>query len=103
MDTAKPYLRMELNLDILSKDLSIPTRYLSEVINVFFQKNFYDFINDYRIEECKRLFNDPNYNKNNILEIAYESGFNTKATFNSAFKKRTGITPLQYRRNNTSN
>lgn len=103
METEKPFLDMDLNLDILSKELSIRTRYLSEVINIYFQKNFFDFINDYRIEECKRLFNDSKYDKRNILEIAYESGFNTKATFNSAFKKCTGVTPLQYRKNNSGN
>lgn len=103
METEKPFLNMDLNLDILSKELSIQTRYLSEVINVFFQKNFFDFINDYRIEECKRLFNDSKYDNRNILEIAFESGFNTKATFNSAFKKRTSVTPLQYRKNNSRN
>jgi AraC-like DNA-binding protein len=99
MENTKPYLNMTLNLTDLANELSIPARYLSQVINDSFQKNFYDFINIYRIEECKRILNDPHSGNKNILEIAYESGFNTKATFNSAFKKFTGLTPKQYRNN----
>ena len=103
MKTAKPYLNMSINLTALANELSIPARYLSQVINESFSKNFYDFVNLYRIEECKRLFNDPHFEKKNILEIAFESGFNTKATFNSAFKKFTGLTPKEYRKNISEN
>jgi AraC-like DNA-binding protein len=99
MDTKKTYLNMTLSLNDLARELSIPSRYLSEVINEAFQKSFFDFINYYRVNESKRLFQDSDYNKFSILGIAYESGFNTKATFNSAFKKATGITPKEYRRN----
>ncbi len=98
METTKPYLNMTLSLNDLAQELSISPKHLSQVINESFQKNFFDFINFYRVNESKRFLQDSGYNKYTVLGIAYESGFNTKATFNSAFKKVTGITPKEYRR-----
>ena len=73
--------------------------YLSHVINASFNQNFRDFINSYRIEESKsRLVQDDM----NILNIAYEVGFNSKSAFNTAFKKFTGMTPKEYRKKNIS-
>jgi AraC-like DNA-binding protein len=92
--TKKPYLEFEISLKDLSESLSISKRNLSHVINKEFDKNFYDFINHYRLEKVK---NDLLKSNNQIKEIMYLSGFSNKATFNLIFKKNTGLTPTQYR------
>jgi AraC-like DNA-binding protein len=60
--------------------------------------SFFEYINSLRIEEAKSLLADPNKHKLNVIEIAYQVGFNNKVTFNTTFKKSTGITPTEYRR-----
>lgn len=102
METNKPYLNPLLSLNLLADELSVSPKHLSQIFNNSFQQNFYQFINSYRIEEVKKKLNDntSEQNKNNILEIAYEAGFNSKNTFNSAFKKHTGMTPSAFRKLN---
>jgi len=97
MENEKPYLDPEITMITLSERCGIPVRSLSEVINMSYGYNFYDFINLYRIQESERLFRDQEDNKT-ILEILYEVGFNSKSSFNKAFKKYTGKTPTEYRR-----
>lgn len=99
----KPYLNPDLKLDILAQNLSIPAKYLSQIINEMFHQNFYDFINQYRVKECINSLKDENNSRTTLLSIAFECGFNTKATFNSAFKKFTGVTPTEFRKNNNLN
>ena len=94
----KPYLNPDLNLDNLAETLSIPTRNLSQIINVAFNQNFFDFISDYRIHEARRVLSDPAYKKQTILDILYEVGFNSKSSFNQLFKKKTGMTPSEFRK-----
>jgi AraC-like DNA-binding protein len=67
------------------------------VINQRFHKNFNDFINDYRIEEAKKMLGHKKTRDYKLLTIAYEVGFNSKTTFNVVFKKKVGMTPSQYR------
>ena len=98
MESAKPYLDPSISLHELADELSIPPHHLSQVINSEFKKNFFDFINFYRINESKKILSGFDSNKKTILEILYESGFNSKSVFNSAFKKHTGLTPTQYRK-----
>jgi AraC-like DNA-binding protein len=59
-------------------------------------KNFYNLVNDYRVEEVKRRLEDPQYKHLTILAIAYDSGFNAKSSFNTIFKEKTGSTPSEY-------
>lgn len=92
----KPYLDSELNLIRLSELLSISTHHLSYVINTGFKKNFFQYVNEYRIEYAKKLLKDP-HSKLSILGIAYESGFNSKTSFNTTFKKLTDQTPSEYK------
>jgi len=94
----KPYLDPELTLAKLSKQLSIPSRYLSQIINEQTDKNFYDFINYYRIEESKILLKEKLRNEKYISEILFIVGFNSRSSFNNAFKKYTGYTPSDYRK-----
>jgi len=98
MKTNKPYLNPSINIAELSKNLSIHPRYISQVINQLLQKNFYDFVNSYRIEEAKRYLANNDDQKMTILEILYEVGFNSKSAFNTAFKKHVGMTPIEYKK-----
>ncbi len=97
METKKPYLNPTITLKELSDELSIPPRFLSQVINEYYHKNFFDFMNQHRIEAAKQLFNDPVHANKTVLQILYEVGFNSKSSFNIAFKKVVGMTPSQYR------
>jgi AraC-like DNA-binding protein len=97
MRSEKPYLDAGLTIVKLGRRLSIPPRYLSQVINEHLKVNFYDFVNGYRVEEAKRLLDDGSHGQKNLLEILYEAGFNTKSAFNRAFKKHTGMTPSRYK------
>lgn len=97
MEREKPYLNPNVSLQDVSAQLSIPLRFLSQVINEYYKKNFFDFINQYRIEEAKKLIrNSANANKK-MFAILYDSGFNSKSSFNAAFKKNVGMTPSEFR------
>ena len=61
-------------------------------------KNFFEFVNEYRIEEAKRMLISNEYKESTILEILYEAGFNSKSVFNSLFKTDTNLTPKEFRR-----
>lgn len=95
----KPFLDANINIESLAKRLSLPERTLSRILNQHFGKNFFEFINGYRIEEAKRLLADPANKEMNILDILAEAGFSSKSTFNAIFKKYVGQTPSQYRKN----
>jgi len=95
-ESDKPYLNGKLGLQEVADHLDISGNHLSQVINEQIGKTFFDFVNDYRIQEVKaRLANLDNQNFT-LLAIAYDSGFNSKSSFNNIFKKNTGITPSQY-------
>ena len=100
MEKEKPYLESELTIKQLARHLSIPYLHLSQVINERLNKNFYHFINQYRVEEAKRqlaeLRNRPG---KTILAVAHESGFNSKSSFNLVFKQFVKLTPSQYMKN----
>lgn len=97
MEREKPYLAPTLTLEQLSTQLEIPKRTLSNIINRHFERNFFEFINHYRIEEAKRRLADVNGAGQTVMDIMLDSGFNTKATFNSFFKKLVGMTPTEFR------
>ena len=95
----KSYLDSELTLSNLAKDINMSRTQLSQLINDGLGENFYDFINKYRVEEVKRLMTDPQAKNFNLLGIALEAGFKSKSTFNLIFKRFTGLTPTEYRKN----
>ena len=99
MEQKKPYLDPELTLTQLAKDFSISRGQLSLLINEGIGDNFYDFINKYRIEAVKKLMIDPLVKNYNLFGIALEAGFKSKSTFNLIFKRFTGLTPTEYRKN----
>src|SRR5688572_14284419 len=96
MDSNKPYLKSDLKISELADSLGVPYYQLSQLINDEFLVNFYDFINKYRVEEAKKLLIEDT-NNYKILAIAYEVGFNSKATFNRVFKKFTQLTPSEFK------
>jgi AraC-like DNA-binding protein len=94
MTKEKPYLNPKLTLAELAQSLSVPTNHLSQIINQYEQVNFHDFVNKYRVEE---FIQKAQSNKNfSLLAHALDSGFNSKSTFNSVFKKLKSVTPSQY-------
>lgn len=95
----KPFLNPNLTIQDISKEIEIPVRDLSILINHKLGQHFYDFVNTYRIEQAMDTLKDATKNKVTILEILYEVGFNSKSSFNAAFKKHTGKTPTSYRNN----
>lgn len=94
----KPYLNSSLTIQDVSKETEIPVRDLSLLINHQLGQHFYDFVNTYRIESAMNILKDNTKSKVTILEILYEVGFNSKSSFNTAFKKHTGNTPTFYRK-----
>jgi len=93
----KLFLDPEITLTKLSSRIGITSKQLSQVINQNKNENYSQFIARYRIEEAKRLLSLPEYHNFKISAIAYESGFNSISSFNTAFKKLTNITAIQYR------
>ncbi len=99
MQSQKPYLEPDLTLEDLAAQIAIKPKLLSQVINELLQQNFFLFINHYRIEEAKRLLDNPKDKKITVLEVMYQVGFNSKSSFNTLFKKETGITPSEFKKN----
>ena len=97
MKDNKLYLDPSLTLIDVARKIGLAPSHVSQIINESFNQNFRDFINKYRIEESKLLLTRRNQNLN-ILGIAHDAGFNSKSSFNSAFKKHTGTTPKEYRK-----
>lgn len=96
MKNDKPFLNQELTLAELSAALHQSPEFVSSILNGRLNKNFFDFINYYRVEEFKARCLDPQYKLLTIISIAFDSGFNSKATFNRVFKKSVGLTPGEY-------
>ena len=100
MNDHKPYLDENITIKDLAEGVKIPSHHLSIVINNRLNKNFYTFINEYRIKEAAAILDDPENFEASIIAIAFRSGFNSKSTFNSVFKKIMGQTPSEYRNRN---
>lgn len=102
MQTEKPYLNEKLTISDLAGSLNISRHHLTQVLNENLGKNFYTFINEYRIEDVKNLLTDKNKKHLTILALAYECGFNSKSSFNTIFKKYTGYTPSEFIKKNSN-
>ena len=98
MQERKPYLNPDLNLVDLAREMSYSRAQLSEVINSGFEKNFNDYVNEYRVDAFKDMLAQGRHKQLSLLGIAYECGFNSKATFNRVFKKFTHNSPSDYLR-----
>ena len=93
MQKEKPYLNPALKVSDLAESLEVPAYQLTQCLNGVFNQSFSDFINSYRIDTFKQLLQEPNADQYTLMALAFESGFNSKATFNRAVKKLTGKSP----------
>lgn len=98
MENEKVYREPDITLQSLAEKLSVSPHVLSQVLNEKLNRNFPDFINWYRVEEAKRIFQTPRGAQKKIATVAFDVGFNTIVAFYNAFKKYTGMTPAQYKK-----
>lgn len=98
MISNEPYLDSSLTIQDLAEQLKMPVKDLSALINLYMDKHFFDFINEYRIEKAKEILKDASQKDLTILEILYQVGFNSKSSFSTSFKKYTGKTPTEFRK-----
>ncbi len=96
LNTQKIYRQNDITLQKLSILLDTTRHNTSQIINEHFELNFFELINMYRIEEAKELLKGEKPKNFNIIDVAYEVGFNNKVTFNKSFKKYNNVTPTQY-------
>ncbi len=97
MEEEKPYLNPELSLQGLADQLCMSRHQLSALINQGRKMNFYEFVNSYRIDEFKLLIQQAEKKHLKMVTVAFEAGFNSKASFNRIFKQMTGQTPSEFR------
>ncbi|TVZ39870.1 AraC-like DNA-binding protein [Alteromonadaceae bacterium 2753L.S.0a.02] len=100
MRDKKIYLDSAITLESLATQLSVSPRTLSTILNKHYGCNFFEFINTFRIEDAKKLLVSEQRQDATMLDIMYEVGFNSKATFNNFFKKMEGMTPREYKKIN---
>ncbi|HEX8330366.1 MAG TPA: helix-turn-helix domain-containing protein [Hymenobacter sp.] len=103
MRAEKLYRVSELRLDTLAERLNLSRHHLSQVLNEQLGMNFFEYINALRIEEAKELLIRTSRQELNIIEVAYEVGFNNKVSFNKSFKNATGLTPSEFRQAHNGN
>jgi len=96
VETEKPYLQSRLSIQDIARAINIPQNHLSQIINEHLGQTFYDFVNQYRVEEFKRRIAHPQYKNYTLISIALDCGFNSKSSFNRIFKKLEGLTPSAY-------
>ncbi len=98
----KLYLRNDISLTLLADEFKLNQSYLSHIFNKSNDINFISFINKLRIEEAKNMLLDERFFDYTIVSIGLEAGFNSKSTFYKAFKKETGLSPVQFKKGNLS-
>ncbi len=97
MDMEKPYLDCDLTIHDLAKKLDTSLHKLSQTINLLYKKNFFEYINSYRVNEFKEMLKVPTNDNLKIESLAYDCGFSSKSAFYAIFKRYTNITPTQYK------
>jgi len=97
MEANRYYEDPETSLSLLAEKLRLPGHELSRVINTVFKKSFNDFINEYRVRDVVARMQDPAFDNMTLLGMAFEAGFNSKSTFNRAFRQVTGKTPAEFK------
>ncbi|MBK7223520.1 MAG: AraC family transcriptional regulator [Saprospiraceae bacterium] len=98
MTETRPYLNPDLNINTLAFNLGVTEKTLSQTINSIMGANFSDYINSYRIEFVRQKLEEDKDRSMSIKEVMYEAGFNSRSVFNTAFKKKTGLTPSEYQK-----
>ena len=97
MENQKPYSDPDLTLPALADKLGISRNHLTEIINEKLEKNFFEFVNTYRVEEVKKLLADSGFFYLNLYALGLKAGFKSKTAFNQNFKKITGFTPSKWK------
>nr|WP_246223704.1 AraC family transcriptional regulator [Fulvivirga kasyanovii] len=92
------YRNPNLSRADIAERLGISVGYLSQIINEQSDKNIPDYLNYYRVEEVKKMLLDPDFDQYSLLAIGFEAGFNSKTAFYTAFKKETGTTPANFKK-----
>jgi len=100
LETEKPYLNSELTINVLAEDVKLPRHYITEILKKELNMNFFTLVNDYRLEEVKKRLMSAEHKECSVLQLALESGFNSKSSFNAIFKQSTGMTPSEFRISN---
>ncbi len=103
LEKEKPFLDPDFNMKSLTDHFQITSHTASQIFADYFKKSFNQIVSEYRIHEAILKFKEPGGTKQNILNIALDSGFNSKSSFNSSFKKITGKTPTEYKKNVQTN
>ncbi|MCF7833286.1 MAG: helix-turn-helix domain-containing protein [Candidatus Marinimicrobia bacterium] len=103
MDKDRLYQDPELSILEVAQKLRVPRHHVTQILNEELGKNFYTFINEYRIEDAKQRLKNPKNNNLTVLAIGYDAGFNSKSSFNTLFKKFVGMTPSEYRAQGSEN
>lgn len=98
MKQDQPYLNPELNINTLAEAAEVPEKTISQTINHVIGSNFSDYVNSYRIADARSKLEHSTEESLSIKEIMYDVGFNSRSVFNSVFKKKTGLTPSEYKK-----
>jgi len=102
MQKERPYLRDDLSLAMLAQEMELNTNQLSQVINQKSQRNFFSFVNSYRVEAVKSKLVDGSFSHLSILGMAYDCGFRSKSAFNRIFREHTGMSPVEFQKQHLS-
>lgn len=102
MEKHQLYLKQNLNIEDFAKQVGIHYREVSSIINKHFDTNFFEFVNEYRVNKAKAMLLDPACTEMTILDILLESGFNSKSAFHRFFKRYTGMSAAEFRKQNTA-
>lgn len=98
MEKQQLYLKQNLNIEDFARQVGIHFREVSSIINKEFNTNFFEFVNEYRVNRAKQMLLDPQYAQMTILDILLESGFNSKSSFHRFFKRYTGMSAAEFRK-----
>ncbi|PUA28206.1 MAG: AraC family transcriptional regulator [Cellvibrio sp. 79] len=102
MEIQKLFLKQNLNIDEFSKRINLPVKEVSAVINKHYGTNFFEFMNSYRVEEAKRLLSDSQHADMTVMDVLLHAGFNSKSAFHRFFNRLVGMSPTEYRKQNTN-
>ena len=100
MEKQQLYLKQNLNIEDFARQVGIHFREVSSIINKEFNTNFFEFVNEYRVNRAKQMLLDPQFADMTILDILLESGFNSKSSFHRFFKRYTGMSAAEFRKTN---
>ena len=96
VEKEKPYINPDLKMGDLASALDTSSHSLSYLLNQYLNQSYYDFINEYRVTQFKKMVADSQYSRYTLTALAELCGFSSRASFFRSFKKSTGVTPNEY-------